>query len=126
MVMKPFQDWWKEVQQSMNEPRIIRNWTAKEGYSITGKFVALSYARLKPEIQAALNNGYPFSQPDHWIVCSQVKGENWTRASRKEFEDRYWKWIDYRNDGMTRKHFSEPGNASPYLISIFKEFNSLI
>jgi hypothetical protein len=124
--MRAFDEWWDIVLNGLDNGREIRNWTARNGFAISGKFLAISYRSLSADFQEKLTNGHLFQDPNAWIVCSQVTEQGVTKVSKKEFQDRYWKWIDYRNDGMTRKAFSGDGNASPYLISIFKEFDKEI
>ncbi len=125
-VPKPFDQFWQEVITALDKPRKIRNWTPYNGYTVGGHFIAISYRALDGATQKSINRGYPYEVPDNWIVCTQVKGEGTAHVSRKEFRDRYLKWRDYRNNGMTRLAFGGGTTVSPYLISIFHEFDSLI
>jgi hypothetical protein len=61
-----------------------------------------------------------------WIICTQVKGEGVTTVSKKEFQDRYKSWRAYRDVKIIRKDFDGKTKASPYVISIFHEFDSLV
>lgn len=132
--MKPFEQFWKEVIEALDKPRRIRNWTARNGYAITGKFAAKSYRAFDREAQIQLSNGFPYHFPDDCIICTQLQDSTnplvrevpgITKVWKKEFKDRYDKWRDYRNDGMTRRMFDGDGKASPYLIALFKEFDHL-
>jgi hypothetical protein len=86
-------------------PREIRNWTAHNGYTVGSQFHARSYRSLDPKTQSDWNNGYPFQNPDDWIVCTQVKGEGVATVSKKEFQDRYSSWRAYRDSKIIRKDF---------------------
>jgi hypothetical protein len=121
--MRTFEDWWQDVILVLDHPREIRNWTSHNGYTVGGRFPARSYRSLDKETQSQWNNGYPFQTPDDWIVCTQVKGEGVATVSKKEFQDRYVSWRAYRDSKIIRKDFDRKTKASPYLISIFHEFD---
>ncbi len=114
-----FEDWWQIVIKMLDEPRNIRNWTAKTRECI-GEFVACSYRSL-PEVQQRGLYGHPFPDPDNWMVCNQLKGPGRIAVPKREFRDRYKSWRSYRDGRIIRKDFS----ASPYVISIFHEFDRL-
>jgi hypothetical protein len=124
--MMPFEEWWQVVISVLDNPREIRNWTSFNGYTVGGCFNARSYRSLDKEMQSTWNNGYPFQNPSDWIVCSQVKGEGVTTVSKKEFQDRYNRWRNYRDKRIIRKDFDGKTKASGYLISIFYEFDRLM
>jgi hypothetical protein len=117
-----FEDWWQIVISMSDNGIQIRNWTAYNGYTVEGGFVARSYRAFTKAEQSLLNDGYPFSAPDDWLVCSQVKGGRCVPVSKKEFQDRYKSWDSYRDQKIIRKDF----NASPYVISIFHRFDKLL
>jgi hypothetical protein len=96
------------------------------GFTVSGEFSARSYRSLSREQQSSWNNGYPFSSSNDWIVCTQVKGDGVTTVSKKEFRDRYRSWPAYRDVKIIRKDFDGKTKATPYVISIFHEFDSLI
>jgi hypothetical protein len=126
--MMPFEDWWGIVISTLDNPRKIRNWTPYNGYTVGGQFVARSYRSLTREEQSSWNDGYPFSVPDDWIVHTQVKGKELGKVSKKEFKDRYGGWRAYRDSDnkIIRKDFDGKTKASPYLISVFHAFDSLM
>jgi hypothetical protein len=115
----------KIVISVLDNPREIRNWTSFNGYTVGGRFHARSYRSLDKEMQSKWNDGYPFQNPSDWIVCTQVTGEGVATVSKKEFQDRYARWRDYRDNKIIRKDFDGKTKASPYLISIFHEFDKL-
>jgi hypothetical protein len=123
--VRAFDEFWRAVLGELNSTREIRNWTPFNGYAIGGKFLAVSYRALPPEVRAKVTGGYSYQEPDNWIVCTQLQADGITFVSKKEFSDRYGKWRDYRNNGMTRRMFNGRTAASPYLIAIFKEFDRL-
>jgi len=124
--MRAFENWWQDVILVLEIPRQIRNWTAHSGYTVGGQFNALSYRSLDQKARSEWNNGYPFQSPDDWIVCTQVKGEGFATVSKKEFQDRYASWRAYRDNKIIRKDFDKKTKASPYVISIFHEFDFLM
>lgn len=126
VMMKPFREWWQKVIAELDHPREIRNWTPLNGYTIGGTFVARSYRSLPRETQSAWNDGYPFQNPNDWIVCTQVKAEGVAQVSKKEFQVRYDSWRNYKNNRIIRKDFDGETKASSYLISIFHRFDELI
>jgi len=124
--MMPFDDWWVIVISVLDNAREIRNWTSRKGLTVGGRFFARSYRSLTKEERSAWNDGHPFAVPSNWIVCTQVKGEGVAMVSKKEFQDRYASWRAYRDGRNIRKDFDGKTKASPYLISIFHEFDSLM
>ena len=124
--MMPFEDWWGIVISTLDSPREIRNWTSLNGLTVGGRFYARSYRSLSKKEQSDWNNGHPFPTPNDWIVCTQVKGTGFATVSRKEFKDRYGGWRAYRDEKIIRKDFDGKTKASPYLISIFHAFDSLM
>src|SRR5262249_16784844 len=103
--MRTFEEWWQDVIVILDHPREIRNWTAHNGYTVGGQFHARSYRSLSREERSAWNYGYPFSSPNDWIICTQVKGEGVATVSKKEFRDRYGRWPAYRDNKIIRKDF---------------------
>jgi hypothetical protein len=124
--MRPFEDWWDLVITLLDFGRKIRNWTPLNGFTVSGEFSARTYRSLSKEQQSSWNNSYPFSSPNDWIICTQIKGEGVTTVSKKEFQDRYKSWRAYRDFKIIRKDFDGKTKASPYVISIFHEFDSLM
>jgi len=122
----PFEEWWDLVITVLDSGKKIRNWTPRNGFTVGGKFTARSYRSLTKEQQSSWNNGYPFSEPGDWLVCTQVKAEGVTAVSKKEFQDRYNSWRSYRDQKIIRKDFDGRTKASPYLISIFYAFDKLM
>lgn len=124
--MRSFEEWWDLVVTIVDFGRRVRNWTPRNGFTVGGEFSARSYRSLSSAEQSSWNNGYPFSSPDDWIICTQLKGEGVTTVSKKEFSDRYQSWRAYRDGKINRKDFGGKTKASPYVISIFHEFDALI
>lgn len=122
----PFEEWWDIVISALDNPRKIRNWTPRNGYTVGGGFDARSYRSLDSAMQSEWNNGYPFQSPNDWLVCTQLKGKGVATVSKKEFQDRYTSWRSYRDAKIIRKDFDGRTKASPYLISIFYAFDKLI
>ena len=105
--MKPFPEFWKEVVSALQKPKTIRNWTAREGYSIGGKFQAVASSQ-------------------EWIVCSRIEGKSDVQLSFVNFQDCYQRWPNYRANIMNRKAFAGDGAATGQLISILREFDYLL
>jgi len=124
--MMPFEDWWGIVICTLDSPREIRNWTSLKGLTVGGRFYARSYRSLSKKEQSDWNNGHPFASADDWIVFTQVKETGVATVSKKEFKDRYGVWRVYRDNKIIRKDFDGKAKASPYLISIFHAFDSLM
>src|SRR5438445_3758540 len=103
--MLPFEAWWEIVIAALGSPRKMRNWTSFSGYTVEGQFFARSYRSLSKKEQSDWNDGYPFTAPSNWIVCTQVKGEGVATVSKKEFQDRYSSWRAYRDSKIIRKDF---------------------
>ena len=114
-----FEDWWEMVIATLDEPLLIKNWTAKTRENI-GEFVACSLRSL-PDNQRRGLYGYPFPEPDNWIVCNQVRGPGMISIVKRLSRERYDSWPSYRDErrGFIRKDF----DASPYVISIFHAFD---
>jgi len=124
--MSSFEDWWDLAMTVLDYGRRIRNWTSFNGYTVEGNSLRVHIVLSSKKEQSDWNNGYPFSALDDWIVCAQIKGERVATVSKKEFQDRYDSWPAYRNNKIMRKDFDGKTKASPYLISIFHEFDRLM
>ena len=114
-----FEDWWRIVIKMLDRPCRIKNWTAKTR-EYNGEFVACSLRSL-PDKQRRCLYGYPFPDPDKWIVCNQVKASGLITVPKHQFGERYETWRSYKDERIIRKDF----NASPYVISIFRFFDRL-
>ncbi len=123
--MRTFESFWTDLLQALDQKREIRNWTAANGYAIGGTFVAVTWRALTEKDQRTAVRDFQPLDPADWIVCTQVRGEGITMVGRKSFADCYFRWPTYRDNRMTRKAFGGEAQATPYLISIFKEFDSL-
>ncbi len=127
--MRDFEEFWMEMLRALQTSREVRNWTPFQGY-LGGKFRAISYIALDTKGRLAIQTwGFVRNPPEDWIVCTPLKGADHRRqfptVSKKEFKDRYHKWATYKINGMTRVAFDGETKASPYLISLFKEFDFL-
>jgi hypothetical protein len=119
-----FDNWWTDVVSALDRGRTIRNWTPFNGYAIGGSFIAISYRMIDDDFKRKLP-GLLRDNPENWIVCSQVQARGLAYASKQEFQDRYFRWWDFRINGTTRQAFGDNKPTSPYVISIFKEFDYL-
>lgn len=126
--MTKFEVFWDEMlRELIASPNVrkIRNWTALNGYAITGEFLSVPYKYASPGFQEEVRHLIHAQNPDDFIICSRLQAPTYAIVSKKEFEDRFVRWRSYRINGITRLHFQGDYPASPYLISLFKEFDHL-
>ena len=123
--MKTFDKFWADLLKVLDTRRKIRNWTAYNSHAAGGTFFARSVRSLDKKTRTYVLQNVFVSFPENLIVCTQVRGKRLTFVGRKSFADRYGRWPTYRDNRMSRQAFGGGSQATPYVISIFKEFDAL-
>ena len=102
----PFDAFWRNLKNALQEEQIIRNWTKDKGYLGRGNFAAVSR--------------------DKYIECYPPDAENPQKVPRNDFKIVYENWHSYLQGRITRRQLSDSSRFTKYTISIIHQFGHLI